>query len=97
MPSTTDGRALAGTSFGSYLGTTTNGQVPNITGGTGGCVGNVAPYGVFYQGGQYGTAGGGSGKFYQNVFDASRSSSLYTNNATQVRAASLFIAFLIKY
>ena len=72
-------------------------MLPNITGSTGGCVGNVAPSGAFTQGGQYGTAGGGSGKFYQNNFNASRSSALYVDGSTQVRAASVFVAFCIKY
>lgn len=88
-----EGRSLNSEYFGQYH----VGSLPKITGGTGGCVGNVAPYGAFYQGGQYGTAGGGSGKFYQNVFDASRSSGSYWRTDNEVHANHLGIYYLIKY
>ena len=94
---------LAGTSPYSYLGTTTEGQLPNITGilDTGDRRWNTnALSGAFY-----GT-NGGANKYTNQVsttttqigaFDASRCSTLYVNGTTQVRAASLFVCMIIKY
>lgn len=90
------GETLKGTTLGTYHGQIDQGRIPNITGATGGCVGNVAPSGAFTQGGQYGTAGGGSGRFYQNNFDASRSSSLY-QNVSKVEPYGYWMYHLIKY
>ena len=100
LPTTTDGRALAGTSFGSYLGTTTNGVLPNITGIVNAPVYGALtpPSGVFYApSGNWTTLRGDAAAHPPTAFDASRSSALYANNTTQVRAASVFIAFCIKY
>lgn len=62
--------------------TTINAGLPNITGNTGGCVSNGTPRGCFAQSTEVSTAGGGAGKFYENTFDASRSSSIYGQSAT---------------
>ena len=71
-----------------WTGTGSNGNstiaagLPNITGNTGGCVNNGTPRGAFYQSTEVSTAGGGAGRFYENGFDASRSSSIYGNSTT---------------
>ena len=70
--------------------------LPNITGNTGGCVNNATPNGVFAQGAQAGTAGGGAGRFYVNYFDASRSSSIYGNSDTvQPNATEMYLYFYV--
>lgn len=69
---------------------------PNITGNTGGCVGNGTPRGAFYQSTQVSTAGGGGGRFYENGFDASRSSSVYGNSDTvQPKATEMYLYFYV--
>lgn len=73
---------VEGTVTPSALGDLVEAGLPNITGNTGGCVNNGTPRGCFYQSTQVSTAGGGSGKFYENGFDASRSSSIYGNSTT---------------
>lgn len=90
---------MAGTGFGQYIGTTTEGEVPNITGHA--SVG-MYPYGtsgaLYLEVGGYNQSGQSTplknGTIY---FDASRVSNLYVTGATKVRAASLFMAYVIKY
>ena len=79
------------------IGDTNQGWAPNIKGNTGGCVNNGTPRGCFYASTQVSTAGGGSGKFLENGFDASRSSSLYTNNVTNIMCASIVMNYCIKF
>ena len=85
--------------MGQYVGTTTEGEVPNITGQV--SVG-VYPYGT--TGALYSDVGGynqsGTSAPLKNgtiYIDASRVSNLYVTGATKVRAASLFMAYVIKY
>lgn len=75
------GRALW-TGNGSNGNTTIAAGLPNITGNTGGCVNNGTPRGCFAQSTEVSTAGGGAGRFYENSFDASRSSSIYGSSTT---------------
>lgn len=75
------GKALW-TGTGSNANTTIAAGLPNITGNTGGCVSNGTPRGCFAQSTEVSTTGGGSGRFYENTFDASRSSSIYGNSTT---------------
>ncbi len=79
------------------MGYVSKGELPAITGNTGGCVGNASPGGVFYQGVQAGTAGGGSGRFYVNQFNASRSSPAYWRTDDIVIPFSVIVLFMIKY
>ena len=72
------------------VGTYISAGLPNITGNTGGCVSNGTPRGCFAQSTEVSTAGGGAGRFYENTFDASRSSSIYGQSAT-VRPAAYAI------
>ena len=81
LPDTTETAAV-----GTYI----SAGLPNITGNTGGCVSNGTPRGCFAQSTEVSTAGGGAGKFYENTFDASRSSSIYGQSAT-VRPAAYAI------
>ena len=72
--------------------------MPNITGNTGGCVSNGTPRGCFYQSTQVSTAGGGSGKYYENGFNASRSSNIYGNyNNNKVVPTSIQMYYIIRY
>ena len=79
------------------IGNTNQGWAPNITGNTGGCVSNGTPRGCFYQSTQVSTAGGGAGRFYENGFNASRSSSVYNSNVTSVMCASIVMNYCIKF
>lgn len=81
LPDTTETAAV-----GTYI----SAGLPNITGNTGGCVSNGTPRGCFAQSTEVSTAGGGAGRFYENTFDASRSSSIYGQSAT-VRPAAYAI------
>lgn len=102
LPSTTSGLAIIGTAA-NYLGTTSNGYVPNIKGSAGvyslqrnasstqsGALYNT---GATYYG--YGSSTNNTG-LTVNI-DASRSSSLYVDGATHIRAASIAMLFCIKY
>lgn len=88
---------------GGYIGTYTNGQLPNITGSFATAfIGNQntgvysgAFYSTKYNPGQ-GAASNGSWSGYYNL-DASRSSSIYMNNETGVVPRSLTVKFIIKY
>lgn len=73
---------VEGTVTPSALGDLVEAGLPNITGNTGGCVSNGTPRGCFYQSTEVSTAGGGAGRFYENGFNASRSSSIYGNSNT---------------
>ena len=107
LPATTSGIALAGTGMGQYLGTKTNGVVPNITGFISGEVNFLHGTGGFYSGALYPSNDYDYQTYAQHAttynksrqinFDASLSSNVYVNGVTQVRAASLFVAFCIKY
>ena len=80
-------------------GESSTGNLPNITGNTGGCVSNGTPRGCFYQSTQVSTAGGGSGRFYENGFNVSRSSSIYGryNNVDKVLPSFITMHYVIKY
>lgn len=101
LPKTTDGRVIAGAGA-AYLGTTTEGVVPNIRGyienttwthaGMQNATGPFTANGIT---GSYGATSGNQGSRLN--FDASRVSNLYLDAATQVRAASLFMRHIIKY
>ena len=98
LPKLSDGRVVAGTGLGQYIGTTTEGQLPNITGQNAMGYSNAGtPSGAFYSGGNTSKIGSGAGQIWRVNFNASRSSGLYQDGVTQVRAASLFMAYVIKY
>ena len=101
LPTLTDGRVVAGTA-GSYIGTTTNGQLPNITGTINRAVmypnnGGTGAFTFSSSSGNIPGPNSGQPKQILITFNAANCSSLYQDGATQVRAASLFMAYCIKY
>ena len=101
LPNLSDGRVAAGTGFRQYVGTTTNGQLPNIKGDLPNTAINYAGWsgvnGAFNitSFSAYASVGNITGS--KITFDASRSSQVYSDYATTVRAASLFVPYIIKY
>lgn len=108
VPAITDGRVVAG-STNAYLGSKTNGMVPNI-------FGTLQTTGSLGQDQRSSTSNGtgaltsletsnafnyGSGGRQSQTngikFDASLVSNLYVTSATQVRAASIYVKMLIRY
>lgn len=94
-------------SAGDWIGKTTNGQVPNITGfingevnflhGTDGSYGGAIYPSDNYTYQIFAEKQTTTNKSRQINFDASRASDFYVDGVTQVRAASLFVAMCIKY
>lgn len=86
----------------SFVGGSTNGGVPNITGG----ISNYANFGALsdnsalYSGGDavWGAMSSSQQHHNDNIyFDASRSSNIYQNGQTKVKSAGLYILHCIKY
>lgn len=80
------------------MGQKTDGSVPNITGG----VASVLDSGYSVSGAFYKGAGSSWTGHTQNggnniYFDASRSSSVYTNGQTRVKSAGLYVMYCVKY
>ena len=84
-------------------GTTTNGKAPNITGGINTVMNRSNPpivSGCFSRSGvtSYGVGGSGSGSFANLNFKASSSSSVYSDSATSITPAGVYVGgWCIKY
>ena len=89
---------MAGTSE-SYIGQTTEGEVPNINGSIGfGSTDGTAPVsGAFYNGSSIQGIRGNGSNVKNITFDAKRVSNLYVDGVTKVKAASLYMSYVIKY
>lgn len=84
---------------GATIGATTNGQAPNITGSFGSHNGSlVGGTGAFYSQGTMSSAGlSGVGSFPTPMgFDASRSSAVYSDTATGIKPAGVYMNWIIK-
>ena len=86
---------------GATLGTTTNGKAPNITYSASGNIGYLYnPTGALQATAGQGkktTSNGTDWNYYSESFDASRSSSVYDNNATGITPAGVYTLWCIKY
>lgn len=86
-----------------YIGQRTDGQVPNITGSIVSVGGNLRSgsetvSGALYVSTENNAASGGANRGYKGIyFDASRSSSIYTNGQTRVKSAGVYMMYCVKY
>ena len=88
-----------------YIGQKTDGSLPNITGSTD-KINAYTHFNTTQSGSLYNTeetvagrtsAGQGGGGLTTIRFDASRSSSIYTNGQTRVKSAGVYVMYCIKY
>lgn len=103
LPNLQGGRTPVGMT-GEYVGKSTNGVLPNITGSLFGAKGGSNPSGTgaiaVYPQSYEGTYGSGGGQYYNWDFNASRSNSMYGNgwfNGEKVIPASVGMTYCIKY